>query len=233
MTVLILILLVSIVTIFGAIYARRRNSPDGLVALYVIFCAMSQILAAKIALFDFGFISVTAPAAVLIFAVTFLITDIVNEKFGRAATHRMIFVTLATQIALVLFVWMASTGLPPAPFWKGQDAWDSVFGLIPRIVFASWVTFLISENLDAWLFDVFFQWTKGKHLWARNAFSTIPSLTVDTLLFVTLAFAGTDIPLGPVMIGQFVAKYVVAIINIPFMYINRMFLGETRTLNAN
>ncbi len=228
MTILILIALVSAITIFGAIYARRRNSPDALIALYVIFCAMSQILAAKIAVFDFGVFAVTAPAAVIVFAVTFLITDIVNEKFGRAATHQMIFITFMTQIALVLFIWMANTGLPPAPYWNGQDAWQSTFGLVPRIVVASWITFLISENMDAWLFDVFFRWTKGKHLWARNVFSTIPSLTVDTALFVTLAFAGTDLPLDQIMIGQFATKYVVAIVNIPFMYVNRLFLGETR-----
>lgn len=232
MTALILIIFVSMVTIFGATYARKNNSPDALIALYVIFCGMSQILASKIALFDFGFFSVTAPAAVIIFAVTFLITDIVNEKFGRAVTHRMIFVTFITQIALVLFVLIASTGLPPAPFWNGQEAWNNVFGLVPRIVLASWITFMVSENLDAWLFEVFFQWTKGKHLWARNVFSTIPSLTIDTLLFVTLAFVGTDLPLIQIMIGQFVAKYAVAVINIPFMYINRMFLGETRSMDS-
>jgi len=189
---------------------------------------MSQILAAKIAQFDFFFFKVSAPAAVIIFAVTFLITDIVNEKFGRAATHRMIFVTFITQIALIVFIWVSSTGLPPAPFWSGQESWSTVFGLVPRIILASWVTFLISENMDAWLFERFYVMTKGKHLWARNVFSTVPSLTVDTVIFVTLAFAGTDIPLGSVMVGQFVTKYAVAIINIPFMYLNRIFLGETK-----
>jgi len=226
MTLIILILTISVVTVAGSIYARIRNSYDALLALYVIFCAMSQILAAKIAEFDvFGW-KVSAPAAVIIFAVTFLITDIVNEKFGRKATHRMIFVTFVTQIAMVLFIWIASRGVAPAPFWTGQEAWDSIFGLVPRIVFASWVTFLVSENLDAWLFDCFYKLTKGKHIWARNVFSTIPSLTVDTLIFVTLAFAGTEIPLWPIMLGQFVMKYLVAILNIPFMYLNRAFLGH-------
>ncbi len=62
-------------------------------------------------------------------------------------------------------------------------------------------------------------------MWARNVFSTIPSLTVDTVLFITLAFAGTGLPLLSLMIGQFATKYLVGIVDIPFMYLNRSVLG--------
>lgn len=214
-----MIVAISLFTVFGAWYAKRYDKPDGLIALYVIFIALSQIMASKIALFDIGFAQVTAPAAVLVFAVTFLITDIVNEKFGRKETHKMIFITFVTQIAMIVFLYIGGM-LNAAPFWQNQQAWDLIFGMVPRITIASWATFLVSENLDAYLFAFIKRITNGNHLWMRNAFSSILSLSVDTILFVTLAFYGS-LPLWPVMMGQFVTKYLVAIIDIPFMYLNR------------
>jgi len=224
MLVILAAIVISAFTVAGALYARKTQRSDGLVALYVLFAALSQIMAAKIALYDFVVFKVTAPAAVLVFAVTFLITDIVNEKFGRHEVHRMIFVTFVTQVAMVVFLYIGGR-LEPAPFWGNQQAWSSLLGVVPRITFASWITFLVSENLDAWLFAALRRITKGRHLWIRNVFSSIPSLTVDTVVFVTLAFAGTDLPLWPLMVGQFCTKYFVAIVDIPFMYLNRAFLG--------
>ena len=226
MIVALATILITADTCLGSYYARRFKKPDGLIALYVLFVALSQIIAGKIAVFNLGFSTVTAPAAVLIFAVTFLITDIVNERFGRRAVHHMIFLTLVTQIIMVGFLYLG-TSLEPAPFWEHQEAWSTLFGVVPRITIASWLTFLVSENLDAVLFTVVKKITGGRHLWARNVFSSAPALTVDTLLFVSLAFAGTGLPLGEIMIGQFVMKYIVCLVDIPFMYLNRWILGPS------
>lgn len=226
-TILIAIVGITAITLAGSWYARKYEKPDALLALYVVFTAITQILAAKVAAYDLGFTTVFAPAAMLVFPVTFLITDIVNEKFGRRAVHKMIFVTLLTQVAMIGFLYVG-TNLPAAPFWENQDAWNKLLGIVPRITFASWITFLISENLDAYLFEVTRKITKGKHLWARNVFSTIPSLTVDTVVFVLLAFAGTGLPVWTLMVGQFLTKYLVAVMNIPFMYLNRFVLGGAR-----
>ena len=225
---LMLFLLAAIIISFsllGSAYARQFNKPDALIALYVLFTSLSQIMASKIAVFDvFGF-SVVAPAAVIVFAVTFLFTDIVNEKFGQRQVHLMILITFITQVALVIFLFIGGS-LPPAPFWHNQDSWDIILGTVPRITYASWLTFLVSENLDAWLFNLTRKFTNGKHLWARNVFSSFPALTVDTVLFVTLAFFGTGIPLLPVMKGQFITKYIVCLLCIPFMYLNKSMLGS-------
>lgn len=206
-------------SLLGAYYVRKYNRPDALVALYVTFVILSQIIATKIGEFSLGFTTVTAPAAVLIYAVTYLLTDIVNERFGRKETHRMVFIAFACQVAMVFFIWLA-TRIEPAPFWPGQEAWESIMGLVPRITAASLVAFLASENLDAMLFDLFKKLTKGRHLWMRNVFSSIPSLTVDTFIFITIAFYG-ELPLLPLIQGQILTKYLVGLLDIPFMYFNR------------
>ena len=221
-TVLAWIIGITCFTFFGAWYARRYKKADALIALYVVFVALSQIIAAKIAEFDLGIRTFTAPAAVLIYSVTYLFTDIVNERFGRIEVHRMIFIAFVTQVAMVFFLWLA-TVITPAPFWGNQEAWESIIGLVPRITLASWVAFLVSENFDAWAFDAFRRLTRGRHLWMRNAFSTLPALTLDTFLFITLAFYGV-MPLWSLIEGQIATKYLVGLVNIPFMYFNRWIL---------
>jgi hypothetical protein len=206
-------------TLLGAWYARRFERPDALIGLYVVFVALSQIVAAKVAKYDLGFVTVTAPAAVLIYSVTYLFTDIVNERFGRREVHKMILIAFVTQLAMVFFLWLG-TELPPAPYWKDQKAWETIVGVVPRITVASWVAFLVSENLDAWVFDMFRRLTKGRHLWMRNAFSSVPALTIDTFLFISIAFWGR-MPMIPLIQGQLYTKWLVGLINIPFMYFNR------------
>ena len=214
-------------TLFGAWYARRFQKPDALIGLYVVFVALSQIIAAKVAEYDLGFTTVTAPAAVLIYSVTYLFTDIVNERFGRREVHKMIFIAFVTQLAMIFFLWLGGE-LPAAAFWKDEEAWESIIGVVPRITVASWVAFLVSENLDAWVFDVFKRKTGGRHLWMRNVISSVPALTLDTFLFISIAFWGL-MPMPTLIKGQLFTKWLVGLVNVPFMYLNRwIMIGRHR-----
>jgi queuosine precursor transporter len=210
-------------TLFGSLYVRRYQRPDLLIGLYVAFVLTAQLLATKIAHIDLGWVSFSGPAGVLVFAVTYLFTDIVNEQFGRRTTIRMIVIALFAQIAMTFFLWLG-TLFPADSIWASthdETAWNAFFGAVPRITVASWIAFLISESVDAYIFAWFKKVTGGAHLWMRNVFSTIPALAVDSLLFVPLAFYGVPgFPLWTVMKGQIMLKWIVGIINIPFMYLN-------------
>ena len=210
---------VTLFTILGSIYARKYNKPDALIGLYVSFIIFSNIVASKVAEFNLGFATFYAPAAVIIFSVTFLITDIVNEKFGRKETHKMILIAFFAQVAVSFFAWLILS-LNSAPFWNNQQSFEIILGQVPRLIIASWIAFLISENLDAYLFAWFKNKTKGKYLWMRNALSSIPSMAVDSIIFVTIAFYGTQ-PILQLIIGLIIIKWLVGIIDIPFMYLNR------------
>jgi len=217
--ILIWIVVITLFSLFGAWYARKYNRADALMGLYVAFVLISNILAYKIAMFDLGFITFFATSATLVFSVTFLLTDIVNEKFGRKETQKMILIAFLTQIAVSVFILIAIY-LPSAPFWNDQEIFAKILGFAPRIMLASWIAFLISENLDAYVFSWFKKKTGGKHLWARNIFSSVPSMAIDTLIFVTIAFYGVQ-PLWPLIIGVIFLKWIVGVIDIPFMYLNR------------
>ena len=211
-------------TLLGSWYARKYNRADLLIGLYVTFVLVAQVLAAKISAFDLGFKTFFGPSGVLVFSLTYLFTDIVNEKFGRKETQKMILIAFVSQIAMVFFFWLG-VKFPPAPFWAIQETWGQIFNLVPRITLASWVAFLITENFDAFVFSWFRKLTKGKHLWTRNAFSSIPALLLDSLIFIPIAFFGV-MPILPLIIGQTAVKWLVGLVNIPFMYLNKAILGK-------
>lgn len=205
-----------------------QKREDVAIAFYVLFMAMSQILATKIGDFSIGSLTITAPVAVLIFPFTFQITDIVNENFGQKATHRMIFIAFITQIFMTIFIWF-SIEVTSAPFWgfdfgsgpvEAQRFWASFLGSTLRITAASWIAFLITENLDALLFAKIKKYTKGKHLWVRNVFSDIPTLALDSIIFVTIAFGGV-FPIVSVIWGQILTKWFFGVVDTPFMYLSR------------
>ena len=222
--ILFWILLVSSFSIVGAYYARKYNRPDALIALYVTAVIFANLTASKAVTFDFGFTQLFTPVAVLIFAITFLLTDIVNERFGRKETQRMILIALFAQVATVLFSYLIVKS-EPAPFFQNQQAFESIFGSVPRIIFASFVAFFVSENFDAYIFHWFRKLTKGKHLWMRNAFSSLPAMFLDSVLVVFIAFYGV-LPVIPLIIGLSVTKWLVGIIDIPFMYLSRAVMGK-------
>lgn len=136
----------------------------------------------------------------------------------------MILIAFVSQIAMVFFFWLG-VKFPPAPFWTIQGTWEQIFNLVPRITLASWVAFLITENFDAYVYSWFKKLTKGKYLWTRNAFSSIPALLLDSLIFIPIAFFGV-MPILPLIIGQTAVKWLVGLVNIPFMYLNKAILGK-------
>ncbi|MBX4198242.1 queuosine precursor transporter [Candidatus Parcubacteria bacterium] len=218
------IIVISLFAICGSYYARRYNRPDGLIALYVTVIVISNIVASKTIEYNLGFTTLFASAATIMFSVTFLLTDIVNERFGKKETQRMILIALFSQIILIVFSYLVVKATP-APFFTNQLAFESIFGLVPRIVIASFIAFYISENLDAQLFHWFKRLTNGKHLWMRNVFSSLPSMFVDSTIFVLIAFWGI-MPIVPLIIGLTVIKWLVGIVDIPFMYLSRAVLGR-------
>ncbi len=221
------IIIVSNFSLMGAWYARRYNRPDGLIAFYVTLGVFGNITASKAITFDFGFTELYAPAAVLFFSVTFLLTDIVNERFGRRETQRMILIALVIQFAVVLFSYLV-VNAKGAPFFQNQAAFEAILASVPRITIASMIAFFVSENFDAYLFHWFRKLTGGKHLWMRNAFSSLPAMFLDSVIVVTLAFYGL-MPVVPLILGLTVTKWLVGIVDIPFMYLARAVLGKRIT----
>ncbi len=121
--------------------------------------------------------------------------------------------------------------LPAADFWvENNDAYKVVLGIVPRIILGSLCSYTVSQYHDIWAFHFWKKLTKNKFLWLRNNLSTITSQFIDTLIFVTIAFYGS-VPnniLISMVIGQFLIKLLIAIVDTPIVYLLVFWLKRSK-----
>ncbi|HEX7916286.1 queuosine precursor transporter [Rudaea sp.] len=161
----------------------------------------------------------TFGAGVLFFPISYVFGDILTEVYGYARARRVIWSGLT---ALVFASVMATVvvKLPPAAGWHGQEAYESIFGQTPRIVFASITAFFLGEFVNSYTLAKMKLWTNGSALWSRIIGSTIMGEGVDCLVFYPAAFLGvweTKLVLT-VMVSNYVMKVVWEILATPLTY---------------
>jgi queuosine precursor transporter len=163
--------------------------------------------------------SFTVPAGIVLFPISYIVGDVLTEVWGYAATRTVIWLGFAANALMVAAIWVAGA-LPPAPFWKGQAAWDEILGQTPRILLASFVAYLIGEFANAYVLARLKVATAGRWLWVRTIGSTIVGEGLDSLVFVGLAFTGTVASGALVMIAvnQWLIKVVYEGLATPLTY---------------
>jgi queuosine precursor transporter len=156
------------------------------------------------------------------YAASFLVTDILSEKYGKQEARKAVLMGLFCLIAAtVLFqLTLLFQPLPGDDFASEvHSALGTIFSLMPRIALGSLTAYLLSQWHDVWAFDI---WKKRfpKHLWIRNNFSTMVSQLIDSIVFVLIAFAGVYPPrvLLEIFITTYALKFVVAAADTPFLY---------------
>ncbi len=159
-------------------------------------------------------------AGVIAFPITFIVTDVMNEYFGKRGIR---FVTLL-GMAMVVFEFLliqAALAVPtdaisPVP----DDAFASVFGTTSRVIFGSLIAYLVGQFADISLFHWLRKLTSGKHLWLRATGSTFGSQFLDTFIVLTVAFAG-QLPFAHIVaitLFNYSYKLVIAVIITPLIY---------------
>lgn len=185
-----------------------------LVGLYIACELIANVTASK----PISLGGITVPAAVFIYALTFTLVDLVNEKLGKSGARKVVYTAFAANVLLAAYVQFA-IALPSASFYQGQEAFRAVMGSTPRIVAASLLAYMISSLIDI---EVFAWWRQrvGKYPWARVLASNAVSTLVDSIVFITAAFAGL-FPLLPLILGQYIVKMAVTAVSIPLIYLVR------------
>ena len=134
---------------------------------------------------DFGIFG----AGILFFPLSYVLGDVLTEVYGYARARRVIWAGFGAVTFMAIMSWVV-VAMPPADIWEGQAAYEEVFGLTPRIVFASIVAFWAGELANAFVMARMKVWTEGKHLWTRTIGSTVVGQGVDSLIFYPVAFLG-------------------------------------------
>ena len=187
---------------------------DLLLGLYVATHAAGVAAGSKLT----SFLGLTASATVFGYAISFLITDIVAELYGEKEARRFVYAGFFGMVIAVVYYTVA-IHIPNRSGVAAQACFAQVFGLSPRILLGGLTAYLVSQTLDVKLFGRLRRLTGGKHLWLRNNGSTLVSQFVDTIIFVSIAFSGTVPDIWSVVVGQYVIKLVIAVLDTPIFYL--------------
>lgn len=185
-------------------------------ALFVGLLIVSNILGVK--LFSIG--EFVLPAAVIVYVVTYLITDVIGELYGKDAARKTVQAGFFTQVVALVFIFIAIE-LPSAPVFGAQVEFAIVLGGSFRIMLASLLSYLVSQHLDVYIFHRLKAKHGQKKLWLRNNLSTMSSQLTDTSIFIIVAFWGTvptEVLLGMV-VTQYAFKIIIAVIDTPIAYL--------------
>ena len=184
------------------------------IGLYIAAELVANVTAAK----PVALGTLVVPAGVFVYALTFTLLDLINERLGRLGARRVIATAFAANLLLAGYTWL-TVRWPAPPFFDGQAAVERVLGATPRIVVASLVAYLVSALVDA---EIFAWWRAriGGYRWLRVLASNALSTGIDSVVFVTVAFLGA-LPVGPLIVGQYLVKMAVTAGSLPLIYLVR------------
>ena len=220
-----LLLAMSLVVIFGsALLAYRFYGTKGLYALSALATVMANI-EVLIVIQAFG---MEQTLGNVLFAVTFLITDILSENEGKQAANRAVFIGVAASLFFLVISQSWLLYQPAESDWA-SPAFQTLFSNTPRMLFSSLAVYALSQIFDVWLYHKWWNLTetktgdKRRFLWLRNNGSTLVSQLVNTVVFNLLAFWGTyDAPtLFSIIAAGYVIYIFTSLLDTPVVYIAR------------
>lgn len=166
------------------------------IVIFVVILLTSNLVGAKIislgSLHIAGLdIAIRFGGGNLLFPFTYIFGDIFTEVYGYSGSRRAIWLGFFASI-LMAVVCAAIVALPPAPEFHEQHSYEVVLGVVPRMVAASLIAYLCGEFVNSFVLAKMKVFTKGRHLWTRTIGSTMTGQFVDSLIFMTVAFAGVQ-----------------------------------------
>lgn len=170
----------------------------------------------------FGLYTFEISVGILPYPITFLVTDIISEIYGRKKADAVVYAGLFTSLFVLVVVYLADVAEATAWSPVSNSMFSKVFGLTGVAVGASMAAYLVAQFIDIRVFHFWKRLTKGKHLWLRNNASTITSQLVDTLTILVLLCVSGVIEWNKfwfLFANGFLFKTLVALIDTPFFYI--------------
>lgn len=159
----------------------------------------------------------------LIFPVSYLLGDVLTEVYGFARSRIVIWTGLAANVLMSGTLWLVGR-MPPEAEWAaagGQQAWDMLLGLTPRIALASLTAYFVGEFVNSYVLAKMKVATDGKHLWLRSIGSSVVGQGLDSLVFFPIAYGGEwGWPLiFRIMAFAYVLKVGVQVVLTPLTYV--------------
>ena len=184
--------------------------------IFITSLIVANVLSAKIVTF-WGFV---VPAAIVAYPLTFLMTDLIGELWGKEQANQAVRLGFICQLASLAMIGLAIL-LPIAPFADNQEEFRGIMGQSFRVVAASLIAYYCSQSWDVWVFHKIREKNAG-YKWIRNNVSTMTSQLIDTAIFITIAFIGKVPNIWTMIFSQYAVKVVYAALDtIPFYLLTK------------
>lgn len=214
----------------GALFEshNRYRYLDALITLFVTVLLVSNIVAEKF--FAIGPLRVST--AQMLFPITYIFGDIFTEVYGYSASRRAIWYGFFASFLLVVLSYIAVI-VPPAPEYRDQAAFATIFKPVGRIVFASLLAYWCGEFANSFTLAKLKLLTKGKYLWTRTIGSTVVGQAVDTTVVMFTAFYGTrsNVVIVKLIVSGYLIKVVYETLMTPATYAVVNFLKRSEDVD--
>ena len=210
---------------------KTQENLNLLTIIFIVSLVISNVITGKVINTGVNFFGspITIAGAIICYPITYLITDIVGEIWGKNEANRIVRYGFIGQVIATLII--VITTYTPAVDPAMQEAYVALLGQNWIFVVGSLVAYLISQNLDVTIFHAIRERYIALHgnrsggRWIWNNASTITSQFVDTAVFITIAFGvgfgwlwNDPQMLINMLIGQYLVKFACALIDTPFFY---------------
>ncbi len=193
---------------------RRFRYLDTLTIIFVVVLMVSNLVGPKMC--QVGPFKVSG--AELLFPIAYIFGDVFTEVYGYAASRRAIWLGFLAMALLSGFGAIV-VALPPAPDWHNQQAFATVFGLVPRFAIAGLIAYWAGEFTNSYTMAKMKVLTKGEKLWTRTIGSTLTGQAVDTAVIILIAFYDSPWKTKAIIIGsEYLAKVIYEVLATPLTY---------------
>lgn len=220
-----LLLIGSVIMIYSVvIISYKLFGKNGLFAMTSIATVLANIEVLML-IEAFG---ISQTLGNVMFASTFLITDILSENEGKKSAATAVWIGVFTSVVMLAFTQYWLLYVPSAEDWARAPI-SQIFSTTPRLMLASFTGYVVSQRLDVWLYHKWWDFTSKRcgndmrFLWVRNNFSTLISQVINTVIFTLIAFGGwyDQKTLFTVMFSTYVVYIFTSLLDTPVVYIAR------------
>lgn len=197
---------------FRLFQKKQLHNYEMLAGLFVMTLIVSNIASIKVVAIG----PLVFDAGTILFPLSYIVGDIVTEVYGYRKMRSLLYVGVVSLILTMTTFWVVQI-LPASPDWPNQVAYESILGVVWRIVLASVMALFLGEIMNAYVMARMKVRSKGKNLWVRMISSSVVGSAIDTVVFSTVAFLGT-MPfdaLAQLMITVFLIKITTEVIVSP------------------
>lgn len=219
------LLIASLVLIYGSVLAAYKFLGKEGLYCYTVFATITANMEVLLIVDAFG---MEQTLGNILFASTFLITDILSETEGKEAANKAVNLGIVTSIAFIVLSQIWLLYVPAASDWA-SESFGVIFRNTPRIMMASVVVYAICQKFDVWLYHKWWELTDNKYgnherfLWLRNNGSTLVSQLLNTVLYTFAAFAGIydTKTLINICISSYIIYIITSLADTPVVYAAR------------